>query len=99
MPGREKSLDIFDTFISTAKENPKLPARVLPQYQAIIQVIHQLCQRLQTTNKKTCSRWLHRFNLFEDRDRMDNLLTFAETTNQTRAQQTLQKHAMSRERF
>ena len=42
MPGIEKSLDIFDKFIGIAKETVKLPALVLPQYQAIAKNMYQI---------------------------------------------------------
>jgi hypothetical protein len=66
MPGREKSLDIFDKFIGIAKEITKLPALVLPQYQAAAQDMYQICQKLLAANEHL-SRWLYRFIYFDFR--------------------------------
>lgn len=66
MLGIEKSLDIFEKFISIAKEIAKLPALVLPQYQAAAQDMYQICQKLLTANENL-SRWLHRFIYFDFR--------------------------------
>lgn len=49
MPGREKSLDIFDKFIGIAKEIAKLLALVLPQYSAST---HHSSQALQTPYRR-----------------------------------------------
>jgi hypothetical protein len=66
MPSVVKSLDIFDKFINIAKEIAKLPALVLPQYQAAAQDMYQICQKLLTANEDL-SRWLHRFIYFDFR--------------------------------
>lgn len=66
MPGIEKALDIFDKFISIAKEIAKLPELVLPQYQAAAQDMYQICQKLLAANENL-SRWLHRFIYFDFR--------------------------------
>ncbi len=66
MPGMGKSLDIFDKFISIAKEIAKLLALVLLQYQAAAQDMYQICQKLLTANENL-SRWLHSFIYFDFR--------------------------------
>lgn len=66
MPGIEKSLDIFAKFIDISKEIAKLPALVLPQYQAAAQDMYRICQKLLTSNENL-SRWLYKFIYFDFR--------------------------------
>ncbi len=66
MPSIKSSLEIFDKFVSIAKEIAKLPALVLPQYQAAAQDMYQICQKLLSANENL-SRWLHRFIYFDFR--------------------------------
>ncbi len=66
MPSINLALEIFDKFISIAKEIAKLPAVVLPQYRDAARDMYQICQRLLTANENL-SRWLHRFIYFDFR--------------------------------
>ena len=51
MPSIKSSFEIFDKFTSIAKEIAKLPALVLPKYQAAAQDMYQICQKLLTANE------------------------------------------------
>jgi hypothetical protein len=66
MPAIQPALDIFDKFISIAKELAKLPQLVLPQYRAAAQDLYEIAQKLLTANENL-SRWLYRFLYFDFR--------------------------------
>jgi len=66
MPSIKTSLDIFSNFIDIAQEIVNLPALILPQYQAAVQDMYQICQKLLIANENL-SRWLHRFIYFDFR--------------------------------
>jgi hypothetical protein len=66
MPAIQPALDIFDKFISIAKELAKLPQLVLPQYRAAAQDLYEIAQKLLTANENL-SRWLYKFLYFDFR--------------------------------
>ena len=59
-------LELFDKFISVAKELAKLPALVLPQYQTAAQDLYIITQKLLMANEYL-SRWLYKFIYFNFR--------------------------------
>lgn len=60
------TLDVFDKFITIAKQLAALPALVLPQYQNAARDLYEICQKLLTANENL-SRWLYQFLYFDFR--------------------------------
>lgn len=56
-------IQIVDQFIGVAKELAKLPAMVLPQYQAAATDLYEICKKILTANENM-ARWLQRFRYF-----------------------------------
>lgn len=58
------ALEIFDKFITIAKELSKLPQLVLPQYRAAATDLYEISQKL-LTSTENISRWLYKFLYFD----------------------------------